>query len=392
MPGWGAGDIDRTRLRQGLAAARLPASRAGTLPPACYADPALFRWEQESLFRRTWVGVGRVDRWAAPGDYSALDIGGAPIIVLRDNEGALRAFANTCRHRGSKLLEGDGNCGTIRCPFHRWTYALDGRLLMAPRMDKTENFALEEHGLIPLRADACQGFAFVCFDDDVEPLADWLGDFPRLHTPWSLGDMVSTRRREFEVACNWKSFLEVFNEYYHLPYVHPESIGELYDPPDDPDEVHGNYASQFGTTKGSGALLKSDQERSLPLIEGLAGDNRRGTRYTWMFPNLTFAAGTESVWVYETYALAPDRTRVGMTACFPAETSTRPDFDSLAQHYYERLDAAIDEDIPALERQQLGLDSPFARPGRFSRLEPSVASFARWYSGRLLDEEAGIDR
>lgn len=388
MASTGAGNIDRDRLRQDLAAVRQAAASASTLPPACFADPALFRWEQESLFRHTWVGVGRADRWRSSGDYSAMDLGRAPIVVLRDNEGDLRAFANTCRHRGARLLAGDGNCGTIRCPFHRWTYALDGRLLMAPRMDKTENFALEEHGLIPLRIDTHQGFAFICFDDAVEPLADWLGDFPRLHAPWSLGDMISTRRREFEVACNWKSFLEVFNEYYHLPYVHPTSLGDLYDLPDEPDEVRGNYASQFGTTQGSGALLKSDQEQSLPLLEGLAGDNRRGTRYTWMFPNMTFAAGTESIWVYEAYPLAPNRTLVGMTACFPPDTTARGDFDELARHYYERLDAALDEDIPALENQQLGLDSPFARQGRFSWLEPSVASFARWYSGRLLDEEA----
>ena len=383
MPADTSDKIDWDGLQKGLDAVRLPAAAASTLPPACYAHPDLFRWELEVLFRRSWVGVGRVDRWRSPGDYAAMDVGGAPIVVLRDKRGELRAFANTCRHRGAKLLAGQGNCATIRCPFHRWTYALDGRLVMAPRMERTEDFVREDYGLIALRIESYHGFAFVCLDDTAESVAEWLGDFPRLHAPWSLGDMVSTRRRELEVACNWKSFLEVFNEYYHLPYVHPDSIGDLYDLPEEADRVHGKYASQFGTTRGTGALLESDQDKSLPPIEGLAGDNRRGTRYTWLFPNMTFAAGGESIWVYEAYPIAPDRTLVGMTACFPAETVARDDFEDRVRHYYERLDAAIAEDIPALENQQLGLSSPFARQGRYSWLEPSVASFARWYAGEL---------
>lgn len=385
MPTNGSAGIDWDRLKRELTAVRKPFAEASTLPPVCYANQAVFQWELESLFRKSWIGIGRSDRWRAPGDYTAMDVAGVPIIVLRDNDGDLCAYANTCRHRGAKLLDGEGNCRTIRCPFHRWTYALDGRLLMAPRMDETENFQLEQHGLIALRVDSNAGFAFVCFDDAVEPLSDWLGEFSRLHTPWPLADMVSTRRREFEVACNWKSFLEVFNEYYHLPYVHATSFGDLYDPPDEADDVRGNFASQFGTTQGTGALLQQTQAYSLPMIEGLSGRNRQGTRYTWMFPNMTFAAGTESVWVYETYPIAPNRTRVGMTACFPAETAARDDFDEQAQHYYERLDAAIDEDIPVLENQQIGLNSPLARQGRFSSLEPSVASFARWYAERVFE-------
>jgi phenylpropionate dioxygenase-like ring-hydroxylating dioxygenase large terminal subunit len=386
MPTIGPAEIDWDRLKQQLAAVQKPVVAASTLPPVCYANQTLFQWELESLFHRSWLGIGRTDRWHDPGDYTAMDMAGAPIIVLRDNDGDLRAYANTCRHRGARLLDGEGSCRTIRCPFHRWTYALDGRLLMAPRMDKTENFQLEEHGLIPLRIDSCDGFAFVCFDETCEPLADWLGNFTRLHAPWLLSDMVCTRRREFEVACNWKSFLEVFNEYYHLPYVHPTSLNDRYDLPDAADEVRGNYASQFGTTQGSSALLQQSEAQSLPLIDSLAGRNRRGTRYTWMFPNMAFAAGNESIWVYETYPIAPNRTRVGMTACFPAETAARPDFDEHVRHYYQRLDTAIDEDIPVLENQQLGLSSPFARQGRFSYLEPSVARFARWYAERLLEQ------
>jgi len=371
-------------LEAALGRVKAPIATAATLPPACYTDAGVHERERQAVFHRSWVGVGRADRWESAGSYSAITLAGVPIIVLRARDGELKAFANTCRHRGARLLEGEGRCQTIRCPYHRWTYALDGRLLLAPRMENVPGFDEAENGLIPVRIESMEGFAFVCFDPDCPPLAQWLGDFSDVHRPWSLADMVTTRRREFEVACNWKSFIEVFNEYYHLPAVHPDSLDGLYDDPDDADEVSGQYATQFGTTQGTSALLETAQAHALPAIASLADRNRQGTRYTWVYPNMTFAAGTDSIWMYEVYPLATDRTLVGMTICYPETTAQRSDFAAKAQHYYERFDAAIAEDLPALENQQAGLDSPLARQGRFSPLEPSVANFACWYAQRML--------
>ncbi len=385
MSGGNAGQSDARELQLALGRVKHPIETAATLPPVCYTGADLFERERRAVFHRSWIGLGRADRWKLPGSYAAMELAGVPMIVLRDADGALRAFANTCRHRGARLLEGEGRCKTIRCPFHRWTYALDGRLLVAPRMQDVAEFNRAEHGLVPIKIDSVDGFAFVCFDADGPPLERWLGDFSKVHSPWSLGDMVTTRRREFEVACNWKSFIEVFNEYYHLPAVHANSLQGLYDEPDDVDEVTGRYTTQFSTTQGSGALLEETQAYALPSIASLIGRNRCGARYTWVYPNMTFAAGTESVWMYEAYPLSPDRTLVGMTICFPTKTTEREDFDNNAQHYYARFDAAIAEDIPALENQQAGLDSPLARQGRFSPFEPSVANFACWYAQRLLN-------
>jgi phenylpropionate dioxygenase-like ring-hydroxylating dioxygenase large terminal subunit len=383
--GESSGQIAACALEAALGRVQAPIATAATLPPACYTDAGVFERERRAVFQRSWVGVGRTDRWKEPGSYTAITLAGVPIIVLRDRDGELRAFANTCRHRGARLLEGEGRCQTIRCPYHRWTYALDGRLLLAPRMEDVADFDGAANGLIPVRIESMDGFAFVCFDSDCPPLAQCLGDFSNMHKPWSLADMVSTRRREFEVACNWKSFIEVFNEYYHLPAVHPDSLAGFYDDPDDVDEVSGQYTSQFGTTQGNSALLEATQEHALPVIDSLADRNRHGTRYTWVYPNMTFAAGADSIWMYEVYPLSADRTLVGMTICYPKATAERDDFAAKAQHYYARFDAAIAEDIPALKNQHLGLDSPLARQGRFSPLEPSVANFACWYAKRMLD-------
>lgn len=364
-----------------LARVRPPFPSSPTLPPAAYGDEAVLAVEEERLFRRGWVGVGRSDRWRQAGDYAALEIGATPAIVLRDGAGRLRAFANSCRHRGARLLEGSGRVAAIACPFHAWTYGLDGALRSASRM--AADFARGDWGLVAFRAEERAGFAFVCLDAATPPLDAWLGDFEAVHSPWPLATLATASRRELEVACNWKLFLEIFNEYYHLPYVHGASLGGIYGEPDPADEVSGAFATQFGPTEGTGGLTRDEQDHRLPAMPGLAERHRRGTRYSWLFPAMAFAAGSEALWVYEARPSTAGRCRVALSVCFPPQTVASEGFEAKAARYGERMDRALEEDIAILERQQRGLCSPFARPGRFSELEPSVARFAFWYAARM---------
>ena len=357
--------------------------KSATLPTACYADRDLFGYEVSSLFRQSWVSVGRADRCKSPGDFTTLNVGNVPIILPRNRSGNLKAFGNTCSHRGSQLLKDSGSCRKIRCPFHCWTYDLDGGLIFAPRMEHAPDFDTDDYGLTEFRVGVRDGFAFVCLDKSTSELGQWLGDFSSLHASWGLANWVTARIREFEVRCNWKAFLEVFNEYYHLPYVHSKSINGMYPEPDDTDEVYGNYTTQFGITTGNAALLNSAQDQAFPCAVSLTGRERNGTRYTWVYPNMTFAASSDSLWMYEAYPVSPTVSKIVQTVCFPAETAMLEGFELRAKHYYERIDTAIEEDIPFLEQQQAGLSSPFAKQGRFSSLEPSVANFAYWYAKKL---------
>ena len=378
--------VSREALLEQLSAVLPDENRSPGIPPACYADAGLLALEHVAVFHQGWVGLGRADRWPDAGDYSALDIGGAPIIVLRNKSGALKAFANTCRHRGSQLLNGDGNCKKIKCPFHWWTYDLDGRLKVYPRMENAVDFDPVEFGLVEFSMAVEHGFAFVCFGDKPPAITDWLGDFDAFHRAWGIGRWKTARMREFEVQCNWKTFIEVFNEYYHLPMVHPDSINWLYPEPDAVDTVKGQYTTQFGATEGAAALMEDSQQHALPPVPGLQGREVKGTRYTWIYPNLTFALSQDSMWIYQAFPLSADRSRVIQTICFPAESFALDDFNERATHYYERIDAALAEDLPFLEQQQLGLNSKFARQGRFAALEPSVGKFAYWYAQQLLRE------
>ena len=378
------GSLDR--LKDALASVVPPIEMAPSLPFACYSDAAIYQRELSEVFQSGWVSIGRSDQWPAPGDFSALEIAGHPVIVVRDKAGNLRAFANSCRHRGTLLLEGSGRAAAITCPFHRWSYGLDGRLRGAPHMESAPSFNKADYGLLPYRLETRDGFVFLSLDDAAPALDAWLGDFSALHDPWALDDMVSTFRREFQVACNWKAFLEVFSEYYHVPFVHGNSIEGLYGRPDPGDATEGCYASQFGPTAGTGGLLAGQQDRSLPTIGSLEGRNRQGVRYTWVFPNLAFAASSECLWMYEAMPLAPNRCQVRSTFCVPAATAALPDFEARARHYYDRLVAVLDEDIPMLERQRRGLANPHGGQGRFAaELEPIVGHFAVWYAAVLRE-------
>ncbi len=359
--------------------------RSPGIPPACYADDAILPLERRALFLDGWVGLGRADRWPRGGDYSALDIAGEPVIVLRNGAGELKAFANSCRHRGSRLLDGSGNCDKIKCPFHWWTYDLDGRLKVCSRMHNAVDFDIADYPLVEFEVAERDGFAWLSFAESPPSIDDWLGDFSGLHRAWDLQQWRTARLREFDVDCNWKTFIEVFNEYYHLPMVHPQSINWLYPEPDPADDTSGQYTTQFGVTEGAAALLEQAQQFALPVAPGLEGREAMGTRYTWVYPNITFALSQDSMWIYQATPLAADRCRVIQTICFPQASMELPDFEQRAAHYYERIDAAIAEDMPFLLEQQVGLASSFARPGRFSSLEPSVARFAWWYAQRMLD-------
>ena len=354
---------------------------ASSLPPACYTFDAIAKAEIDNVFRGGWIGVGRSDMVTNPGDFITLDIAGQNIILLRDRQGQLRAHANSCRHRGARLVNGQGSCKGLRCPFHSWFYGLDGQLVAAPHMERASRFDKADYPLVSYRAEERQGFAFISLNPDAPDIDSHLGDFAAIHAPWPLDRLETVRRQVLEVDCNWKLFLDVFNEYYHLPFVHADSIDAVYAKPDVADTVAGAFATQFGATDGTGGLLEADQDKALPDIPGLTGKATQGARYTWVFPNMTFAANSDALWCYEAYPLGPARCRVVQTSCFPPETIALPEFAEKSEAYLGRMDAALAEDVEALVNQQSGMSCPDAQPGRFQPdLEPNVAAFARWYS------------
>jgi len=373
------------KLLERIKLCKLSPPQRRSLPFECYWEDSVFIQEQKLIFANQWLGLGRADRLELPGEYEVFELCGQTLILIRDQDKILRLYANTCRHRGSKLLDGKGQCQAISCPFHGWTYALDGSLKFAKTMSENPNFDFSEHSLIEYNLKELQGFLFAFLGNQPTDLDTQLGDFSELHQPWSLNELITTRREVFEVQCNWKAFLDVFNEYYHLNNVHRNSIDKLYRKPEESDKTTGDYASQFGLTTGTGALLEAQQINALPKMANLDEPWSLGARYSWIFPNMTFAAGQEAIWVYEANPITSGRCQVRQSICFPKNTIELPDFKEKSQAYYHRLDEALHEDIAALENQQKGLHNSPSLQGQFSTLmEANVATFAQWYANKVI--------
>ncbi|HEY0182050.1 MAG TPA: aromatic ring-hydroxylating dioxygenase subunit alpha [Rhodopila sp.] len=368
------------------AAVRRPLLEAETMPPWCYTSDRFYRREIETIFRKVWNFVGHVSQLDKPGDYFTLDFAGMPTILLRDGAGQLRAFANTCRHRGSELLAGSGHCRTIVCPYHSWAFGLDGALLAAPEMKQTIDFDPAQNGLIPLRLDSWGGFLFLCFDDNAPDLAHYLGDLPERAAPYGLADMACVRRKEFMLECNWKLFVENAKESYHIATVHRNTINRYASARSSGywvEETNGNYVSTFAQHEGSMALLKG--AAGFPPIEGLAGLREAGgTRAPLIYPSTYLACTIDCAWYLELHPLGPTRTRLIHGALFPRERIERPDFADVAANYFHRWDLTIEEDVIASDRQQRGMAGPFVRPGRFSYREPLVHRIDNWVLDRVL--------
>jgi choline monooxygenase len=367
---------------------RKPLLEAETMPAFTYTSPEFYQREVERIWRKTWNFIGSADQIRNNGDYFTLNFAGVPTIVLRDHDGKIRAFANTCRHRGSELLEGKGNCKLIVCPYHSWTYDLSGNLRGTPEMDKTLNFNKADYGLLPIAIDTWGNFLFINFDKYPEPLKKHLGDLPEKLAPYRLENMALARRKAFEMDCNWKLFVENAKESYHIGTVHRATINQYASAKAAGywvEKATGDYVVTFAQHEGSMALLKG--AKGFPVIESLEGRREAGGTYApLIYPSTYLACTIDCAWYLEMHPISPSKTYMVHGALFPRDRLDRPDFEEVAKNYYHRWDVTIDEDILASVRQQRGLETPFAPPGRFSHREPLVHEIDNWVLDRVIDD------
>jgi phenylpropionate dioxygenase-like ring-hydroxylating dioxygenase large terminal subunit len=249
-----------------------------TLPFDWYSDPAVLRLERDRIFRRTWQYAGRADQVAEAGAFFTCDLGGVPIVVVRDKRGGLHAFLNVCRHRGSLVCEGEGKRETLQCPYHAWTYDLDGSLRAAPRSEREPGFDKTELSLVPVSVDSWGPFVFVNPDGDAAPLADTLGELPELVAASGL-DLESVRflkRSSGEYEANWKVCCENFLECYHCQVAHP-GFSKVVDVSVDAYvlEQSPTFSTQYGPVREA---WKGDFDPRGPIERG---------QFHFLWPNLT---------------------------------------------------------------------------------------------------------
>jgi phenylpropionate dioxygenase-like ring-hydroxylating dioxygenase large terminal subunit len=267
-----------------------------TLPWSWYSEPELLRREQERIFRRAWQYAGPAEHVASPGDYFTCRVGDVPVVVVRDRDRDLHAFLNVCRHRGSIVVEGQGNRETLQCPYHAWTYDLDGRLRAAPRAKQEPGFDSDGIRLHELAVETWGPLVFVSTDPEPGPLADTLGALPELVAAGGVEvERLRFRHRsESELACNWKIAIENYLECYHCAVAHPGFSAVVDVSPDAYRlETHERSSSQFG-----------------PLRPGREGGEVAEGQFHWLWPvtKLYAMPGPQNLAVGSVAPLGPERT------------------------------------------------------------------------------------
>jgi len=357
-----------------LTKARAPIASARSMPSGFYTSADLFAREREKVFLKHWFFVGREDQLPEPGDYKAFDTVGGPALLIRGADGVLRAFANFCRHRGSVLLEGRGNCRRIVCPYHAWSYFSDGRLYGCPDMEDAEGFDRVENGLIPIRLDTWNGFVFLTYNNEAAPLLEHLGDMVEQMASHDLANMRHTWSIELDCNCNWKLLLENAMETYHTGTVHRDSVGAQ---TSRTIATRGNWLCiQVLSTRSIATL--PDATPALPPIATLDDDARRGTYFTLIHPTCQFVMAQDCMWWLNVLPRAHDRSTLEIGGCFPARVLEDPEFEAKARPYYERWELVGREDVGILERQQRALSSVLYRPGPLSGRDDQVQALGVW--------------
>jgi Rieske 2Fe-2S family protein len=353
------------------------APTGSALEPRFYTDPRVLGPEQELIFERTWQLAGHVCTLPRPGSYLTARAGTQPVLVVRDEEDQLRAFRNVCRHRGSRLLSGAGQCkAAIRCRYHGWTYRLDGSLIgvpeqmsFAPRPDKSTL------GLMPARVEVLCGLVFVNLDPDATPLGELVGDLPRRLAPYRIETLEPFAPATGTQPANWKVVADNYLEGYHIPIAHP-GLMRLLDYKRYQAEVHDHYVWFDAPlrTKRSSNRLERTYARLVTPMPGLGEDDRFTWRYAFIYPNTTIDLYPDQV---NTWQMLPDG--VAQTsdvfACYrPAGTGPRTRFVQWANQRLNTL--VLDEDIDLVDNVQQGLATRAYRCGPLSRRERGVAWFA----------------
>ncbi|HEY7731062.1 MAG TPA: aromatic ring-hydroxylating dioxygenase subunit alpha [Gaiellaceae bacterium] len=344
---------------------------ASTLPWAWYADEAVLRLEREAVFGRSWQYAARADQVAEPGRFAATRAGHIPVVVARARDGALRAFVNVCRHRGSILCEGEGRRETIQCPYHAWTYELDGRLRTAPRSDREPDFDPTALSLVPVAVDTWGPFVFVNPDQGAAPLAETLGDLPALVAGAGV-DVDALRfhhRAEGDYEANWKLCVENYLECYHCQVAHP-GFARVVDVSEEAYALEESRwsSSQFGPAKAGGG-------------DGLAQAGEIGSgQFHFLFPNTTINVnpGYPNLSIGPVIPLAVTRAHRFLDYWFAPDVPAAWIEDMLA--FDDQVGA---EDRVLVERVQQGVGAGVVEAGVVMRSERLISHFRRLLADAL---------
>ncbi|CAN5792788.1 aromatic ring-hydroxylating dioxygenase subunit alpha [soil metagenome] len=331
------------------------------LPATAYTSAAWLEDERRLLFEDQWALVADAAELTEPGSYVTATVGATPLLLLRGDDGELRAFVNMCRHRGMALLEGCGTIeGQVTCPYHGWRYAPDGELRIIPqRGTQFADVDPQAWGLLPASVDVWEGMVFAHPAADASPLADSLGDLPAHMGSFEPGALAQVAAIDFEGAFNWKLFVENHVDVYHLWYLHEGSLGAYDHPRFEYQQLGPNWASFEPLRSGVVESGAGDHLVGTTQISDLDERDRNGIGAHMLFPNVLFATTGEFFASYAVIPVAPDRSRIEL------RIRAHPDADG--ELLAKGVRSFLDEDVQACEQIQVVLGSARFEVGPLAR-------------------------
>jgi len=363
-----------TPARELIETVSAPFERARAMPPSVYTSPEFLLSEIEDVFAREWVCVGRASALRATGDYLTYEVAGQPVIVLRDASGELRALSNVCRHRMSTIMEGAGSCRALVCPYHGWTYNLDGALRGAPAMDRNQDFAKAEYRLPQIRCEEWLGWIMITLNPDAAPVAQKLAEVSDLIEDYGMEGYVESFRENHVWDTNWKVLAENFMESYHLPVCHSGTIGglsRLEDMVCPPGRRAFNYHTILKDDTLKIALAHPDNTR-------MKGERRRTTFLLAIYPSLLVTLTPGYFWYLSLHPRGTGQVSIVFGGGMSPDFAHSPD----AQAHFAQLKTLLDkvnvEDRGCTEKVYKGLGAKAAAAGHLSHLERPNFDFAQY--------------
>jgi len=364
------------------ASAQSALGEATTLPADAYTDETVYDREVERLFRGQWLCAGRVDQVPAPGDYLSLDLLGEHLVVTHGLEGEIRVLSRICRHRAAEIVSGSGNGRSFQCPYHLWTYGLDGALVGAPHMDDVPAFDPARCALPQIRSEIWEGWVFVNLDGAADPLGEALAPMSEMFAEYEMGALVAEETAVFDSPFNWKVLVDNFMEAYHHIATHRDTLepifpGALSHVPDNA----GPYSVLVMPPKAEDHGDPPLPERSIP---GLSPEQQPGIVAAVVYPFHLFAPAGDTVAWYQLLPEAVDRFTLRIYLLMPkalrdasSDPETRAPMHGLLRTIHE-------QDIGACEAVMAGLRTSDFDRGPLARLEKAIWEFNQWWCERML--------
>lgn len=357
-------------------------AEATTLPAELYTSNEVLAFERDAVYAKEWLCVGRAERLVDPGDWFTTTICEEPIIVCRDKAGEFRAMSAVCQHRAMQVCEGSGNSTTFKCPYHHWNYGLDGRLLGAPAMERTDDFNKADFGLPQFQIELWQGFIFVNMDPDAAPLGPTLTDYDPFIANYDLADGVCPGTFTLEDRpWNWKVMFENFNDGYHANRLHqyvqdfcPSNLTEF--PTEWRDDSNVIFREGGYTAIDGG--FNATHQAIMPVYPKLTDAERTRSTFALVPPTLCLGTAPDQAFFFIVKPKTANTVDLEIGYIFHPSAFDDPLFEYKLQLADVGVQVFIQQDSDATMKVQRGLNSRFAPRGRYSWQEESQVRFNRW--------------